>query len=486
MDGKGTFVVQDNLRGGSNAIFDRGSDVPYVEAIDLKSESTQGGGVGGGGDFEQDLWLPRDLTRTDNNDFSFLILASSEGSGGTCVIPAGEYYIEASSPAYSVGEHQLRLADVTNSKFYTTVIMGTSEYSANSNAWRDSDSFYMVNASSTQTRAFVQGRFTVDRTTSLEIQHRCTTSKGKDGFGVATGFYGPFYMNMVPAGDLYSTFNMWQVRKDDELQDGFYIGHVFFSLPVIVEPPVSGFSLEFLADESLEELVAYDLNIPNASTTQFTFSVWARRTVSDTSGRSIFGFGRGGGFNQNVFTMYHNATTQLLAAQVYADATGNSKTYTSSQTLPAVDEWFMFTMTYDGTNGADAFKLYLNATVDPSPTKGVDSDITGLTQINGSGVIGASGNGSAWADHTIFSLGIWDKELSAAEVAAVYNGKDPTNFDLRTDKGNYASSANLIDYYLPGAQASPNLGASIAGNMKHLDAEENLTDSNRTTDLPTP
>lgn len=473
MQGKGTFDVKNDLRVATHTLIDRGCDASYVEAIDQKEVSTLGDGVGGGGDFIQDGWRPRDLTIQKHNDFAFLILATDPGDGATLVVPAGEYYVETSAPAYHVNEHQLRLADVTNAKFYLTAIRGTSEFAANPNAWADSTGFYMEVARSTQTRAFCDGRFTVTRTTALELQHRCTTSKGKDGFGVETGFYGSFYTTMVPADSVYGHVKMWQVRQDEELQ-GFYIGHTFLTDPVPPPiGPISAYSVDVL-DDTVDGRLATpgnaDFNIPNAGTTAFSISCWSKRTSGNTASQTLVGFGRSAAWSQNQITLGHLSFTGEPYCSVFADASSGSKNYTSS-VLPDLEDWFMMTITFDGTNGANAFKLYMNDAWDTLVTKGVDNDISGMTQIDMPGSIGTDATGGGGADSTIFSVTTWDSELSAAEVAAAYNSGDATTFDALTDSGDYTSSSSVVSLWLTGKADSPNLGTDYGPNGLDLSSE---------------
>lgn len=203
MEVKGDLDVKENLRVADNAKFDAGLDSPYLEIIDEKGYALAGG------TFTQDDWRTRDLTTVIVDDFAESVtLAAGIGDGGQFVIPAGEYQIDASAPAFSVDEHQTRLADVTDAagSFGDTVIGGTSEFAADAAKWRDSTNTQMDIATASQTRSHVTGRFTVTRSTTLELQHRCAATQANDGFGSASGF-SPFYQT-------YSIVKMWQVRDD--------------------------------------------------------------------------------------------------------------------------------------------------------------------------------------------------------------------------------------------------------------------------------
>ncbi len=200
---KGDMTVRDNLTVDENAKFNKGLDAAYLELIDEKAVTVSGG------TFTSGAWMTRDLTTTIVNDFATNItLAGSAGDGAQFVIPAGSYHIEATAPALNVNEHVARLADVTDSagQFGLTVVLGTSEFAADTALWRDSVPAVMAVASSGQTRSQVEGRFTVKRSTTLEIQHRCSNTQATDGFGSDGGFY--------VTNNVFTVLKLWQVRDD--------------------------------------------------------------------------------------------------------------------------------------------------------------------------------------------------------------------------------------------------------------------------------
>ena len=163
-----------------------------------------------------------------------------------------------------------------------------------------------------------------------------------------------------------------------------------------------------------------------------------------------------------------------LYAGVFAE-----KNYSVSLTMPTVGEWYMFTVTFDGMNNADSLKMYLNDTYDSTPVKNTDQDASGLSPVNMRGNIGANGNngGGFNADHRIYSLATWDSVLSAAEITAIYNGKDPKEVDLLVSSGDYASSASLKNWWLPGREVSPNLGKDFGPQGIDMTNESSITDA---------
>lgn len=204
---KGDWAVKRKLDVAHNARFRKGVDVPYLEIVDSKTNTS------GGGAFNANIWRTRDLTDTVFNDFATTVtLAASPGAGAQIVLPPGVYYIEASCPAMNVNEHVARLADVTDSPgtYGETVVLGTSEFSSDSSLWRINDnpdgSEALTVHSAPQTRSHLVGKFQLTRSTTLEIQHRCARTQTGDGLGSAGAFYA--------TDNIYTEVRMWQVRDD--------------------------------------------------------------------------------------------------------------------------------------------------------------------------------------------------------------------------------------------------------------------------------
>ncbi len=193
-DVKGDLAVKNTLDVTDNAKFRKGLDSPYFEVIDEKNPAVLGGGAGAG------AFVARDLTKVIHNDFATNVnLSSITGDGADFTLPAGEYYIEASAPAFNVGNHVSRLADVTNLPSATapTVVLGTSEFSLKVDD---------PGEESTQTRSEVVGRFTLPAQATLELQTLTHHTDLLCGFGAGGAFY--------TVDNVYSTVRIWSVRED--------------------------------------------------------------------------------------------------------------------------------------------------------------------------------------------------------------------------------------------------------------------------------
>jgi hypothetical protein len=123
-----------------------------------------------GGTFTSGAWITRDLNTTQSDPNSVVVLASNQIS-----LAAGSYVFFASCPAYSVGNHQARLQNITAG---TTIAEGSVE---------------TTSGMSVQTRSIIRCSVTVAVPTVVEVQHRCTITKTVDGFGVAGGISSEIY-----------------------------------------------------------------------------------------------------------------------------------------------------------------------------------------------------------------------------------------------------------------------------------------------------
>ena len=126
---------------------------------------TQASGTNGGSS-TTGSYVKRVLNTTVVNNITGCSIASS-----VITLPAGTFKVEASSPAFRLNSHKIRLQNTTAA---TTVQIG-------STAFVDS-------ASSTTTRSELQAYFTLATSSTLEIQHRVESTKADNGFGAANGF----------------------------------------------------------------------------------------------------------------------------------------------------------------------------------------------------------------------------------------------------------------------------------------------------------
>ncbi len=142
---------------------------------DQKASGTEGGTPTAGS------WVSRVLNTVIINEISGASLNSNQ-----VTLPAGTYYIEASSPAWMTDTHKIKLRNITDN---SDVLIGTSEGP------------YQATGSS-QTRSFVTGRFTIASQKTFEIQHRVAYSQGNRGLGW------PCNYSVI---EIYSDVKIWKL-----------------------------------------------------------------------------------------------------------------------------------------------------------------------------------------------------------------------------------------------------------------------------------
>ena len=127
-------------------------------------EDQKGAGANGG-TFTSGAWRTRDLNTEIFDPDSIVSISSNQFT-----LQAGNYFIEASAPAYHVDRHQAALYDITADNFHS---LGTNEYAKGD--------------AGTGSRSIVVARVTISSANVYEIRHRCQTTFATYGFGVFIG-----------------------------------------------------------------------------------------------------------------------------------------------------------------------------------------------------------------------------------------------------------------------------------------------------------
>jgi len=147
----------------------------YFLAFDSKGVNTPGG------TFTSGAWRTRELNTVKSNSISGASLASNQ-----ITLPAGTYRVKAQAPASYVDQHQIRLANITDT---TDLAAGTPQ-----NAPTSSDVF--------NSWSFMVDEFTIAGTKVIELQHHCVTTKATDGFG---------FQNSFSISNVYAIIELWKV-----------------------------------------------------------------------------------------------------------------------------------------------------------------------------------------------------------------------------------------------------------------------------------
>lgn len=120
-----------------------------------------------GGTFTSGSWTTRRLNTSTGN------LTGTALAGNRFTLPAGNYLIEATAPAYNVDVHQCRIQNITDA---TTEFYGaTSETVA-------------FSGSACQTVSVAIGYVSIAAAKSFELQHQCALTRATDGLGRPGGF----------------------------------------------------------------------------------------------------------------------------------------------------------------------------------------------------------------------------------------------------------------------------------------------------------
>jgi hypothetical protein len=119
-----------------------------------------------GGAFTSGSYVKRVLNTTVVNNITGCSIASS-----VITLPAGTFRVTASAPAFRVDNHKLRLQNTTAA---TTIQIGSSEYT--------------LNTTEVVTNSLLNAYFTLSVSSTIELQHRCATTRATNGLGVPTNF----------------------------------------------------------------------------------------------------------------------------------------------------------------------------------------------------------------------------------------------------------------------------------------------------------
>jgi hypothetical protein len=159
------------------------------------------------------------------------------------------------------------------------------------------------------------------------------------------------------------------------------------------------------------------------------------------------------------------------------------KDYRFGNTLPD-DVWTHVGFTWNGTS----LLCYQDATEDTGPLK-VNDNAGTQTDASRRGGLGVNGKGQIATsfEGPIHSVAMWNTSLDASNITALYNGGNGDGLNLAEDSGNYNASASLVQWWLPGTQASPDLGAPAALSPGSIDffTEAGFTGGSILDDAPT-
>lgn len=150
---------------------------PYMQVRDHQTQNTADG------TFTSGSWQTRTLNTVTTNTINGASLSSNK-----VTLPTGTYYASFYAPAFMVDRHQVRISSVTGA---AVQILGQNAYADAANV--------------AQTVAQGEGVFSVpaSSSTQIELQHRCSTTRAANGFGVEVNV----------STEVYAVLNIWQIKQ---------------------------------------------------------------------------------------------------------------------------------------------------------------------------------------------------------------------------------------------------------------------------------
>lgn len=156
----------------------------------------------------------------------------------------------------------------------------------------------------------------------------------------------------------------------------------------------------------------------------FSISSWIRFNSVGSGNTGIIG--KDSNSSDREYQIYMTANN--LRFRLYDDSTGGSITKQLS-VLPNASEWYHLCCTYDGSGSNTGMKIYLNSAV-PASSSSANGSYTAMENTASPFTIGRVAN--ADVNGNMDEVSLFDIELSAAQIVAIYNGGSPTNIAAHT------------------------------------------------------
>lgn len=117
------------------------------------------------GTFTSGIWQTRILNQLTSTSSGYISLASNQ-----ITLNTGFYQVHVTAPAYKVGNHQIRLQNITNG---ITTAWGSSAFAS---------------PTGSVTNSYLDVQLSLGSPTTFEVQHMCAITEANDGLGIAAGF----------------------------------------------------------------------------------------------------------------------------------------------------------------------------------------------------------------------------------------------------------------------------------------------------------
>lgn len=158
-----------------------------------------------------------------------------------------------------------------------------------------------------------------------------------------------------------------------------------------------------------------------------------------------------GGFVPNVFDFkaQSNSDDNMVAGVLNVTPSQAQGATWNNVILGNTDTWVHYVLTFGGASGdtPDGIQLYTQGVSrNPADLHSPDGPSTNTDNARGIQVGKVASSTKLWQG-PIYSVAVYNKVLSQADVTAMYNGGNARDFDLENDRGGYTSSVNLIHYF---------------------------------------
>ena len=160
------------------------------------------------------------------------------------------------------------------------------------------------------------------------------------------------------------------------------------------------------------------------SDSPFSISFWVKFASVGSGNTGIIG--KDSNASDNEYQIYMTAAN--LRFRLFDDSTGGTLTKTLTA-LPSATTWYHVVCTYDGDAAVSGMKIYLDATV-PAQSDGTFGSYTAMEDTASPFTIGQVGNANL--EGNIDEVSLFDIELTAAQILAIYNSGTPTDLSSHT------------------------------------------------------
>lgn len=192
--------------------------------------------------------------------------------------------------------------------------------------------------------------------------------------------------------------------------------------------------------ESLRNLTNNAIGIANT----WSISIWGKNVSSLTGPDNLLVLDNSSNNNSRIVIELRGDISNDPIRVALHNTSGTLFKLYSFENLVVTDEWFNFTLTWDGTNLLGYFNGSSATAVMTIDNAGTMDDTTRRV------FAGVTDGGANFWEGLFFSFAIWDVELSPDEVSAIYNEGNGAVVDLTEGRGDYVSSGDLQHYWVPG------------------------------------